>query len=86
MKFAEQTDIFRGALKGHRGSGPGEKMSPGQLFHFQRSPHLSSGIIQADMQSLNKGSKRPTWTARELLTKLGYKQEMYGKWKRGQLN
>lgn len=74
VRFAEQTDIFRVALKSHRGSGPEEKMSPGQLFSFQRSPHLSSRIIQADMQSLNKGSKRPTWMARELLTKLGYKQ------------
>lgn len=71
-------NIFRVVWKSHMGSGPGEKTSPGQLLNFQRSPPLSSGMVQHDMLSSNKGSKRPTWMARELLTKLGYKQEMYG--------
>ncbi|KAK4816298.1 LOW QUALITY PROTEIN: hypothetical protein QYF61_014596 [Mycteria americana] len=67
------------------GYGPGEKMSPGQLFDFQGSPPSGSGMVHPEMQKSNKGSRRPAWMTRELLTKLRYEQEVYDKWKQGQV-
>lgn len=61
------------------GYGPGEQMSPGELFDFQESPPANSGMVCPDMQKPNKDSRRPAGMTRELLTKPRYGQEMHAK-------